>query len=161
MGLTMILPAMAMAQIAKTPRLRADDLSDVPARPVLLEVSYLGISTHGIEAALAAQMDLPTETGLMVVHVMPDSPAAGVLKPHDLLTRFEEQILNEPRQLGVFVRSRKEGETVTLTLFRAGKQQTVSVKLGKKAMPPLPGRFVPRERKVGTSEGVPAAGRAQ
>jgi serine protease Do len=154
---TMILPALAVAQPAKSLTIRGDDVTEVPAPPALQEVSYLGISTHGIEAALAAQMDLPPETGLVVVHIMPDSPAAGVLKQHDLLTRFEDQILIEPRQLGVLVRSKKEGDEVKLTLFRLGKQQTVSVKLGKKAMPPLPGRFVPGSRKVMTFEGGPLA----
>ena len=126
-------------------------------RPDLKDVTYLGVSTHSIDAALASQMELPPETGLVVVHILPDSPAAGVLKKHDLLTRFEDQILIEPRQLGVLVRSRKEGEEVKLTLFRGGKQQTVSVKLGKKAMPPLPEGFTPGMRRTMTFEGAPAA----
>ena len=154
---TMILPALATAQPAKSLTIRSDDVAEVRAPQPLQEVPYLGISTHGIEAALAAQMELPPETGLVVVHIMPDSPAASVLKQHDLLTRFEDQILIEPRQLGVLVRSKKEGETVKLTLFRSGKQQTVSVTLGKKAMPPLPGRFVPGSRKTITFEGEPLA----
>jgi serine protease Do len=127
------------------------------SRPELKEVTYLGISTHSIDATLASQMELPPETGLVVVHILPDSPAADVLKKHDLLTRFEDQILIEPRQLGVLVRSRKEGEEVKLTLFRGGKQQTVSVKLGKKAMPPLPEGFTPGMRRTMTFEGAPAA----
>jgi serine protease Do len=46
---------------------------------------------------------------------------------------------------------------VKLTLFRAGKKQTVSVTLAKKEMPPLPPRFVPGFRKVTTFEGEPIA----
>jgi serine protease Do len=119
----------------------------IKERPALKDVTFLGVSTHGIDAALASQMDLPPETGLVVVGVLPDSPAAGLLKEHDLLTRFEDQILIEPRQLGVLVRSRKEGDEVKFTLFRAGKSQTVKIRLGKRAMPPLPGLLVPGERR--------------
>jgi serine protease Do len=39
--------------------------------------------------------------------------------------------LIEPRQLGVLVRSHKEGDDVKLTYYRAGKQQTGHVKLAK------------------------------
>jgi hypothetical protein len=141
-GLT--LPAVLSAQPQEAEDVLIHD--HIQARRVLKEATFLGVSTHGIDAALAAQMDLPPETGLVVVNVMPDSPAAGVLKEHDLLTRFDDQILIEPRQLGVLVRSRKEGDEVKFTLFRSGKPQTVLVKLGKRAMPPLPERFTPGTR---------------
>jgi serine protease Do len=138
------LPAALLAQ----PQGTEDVLihNELKARPPLKDVTFLGVSTHGIDAALAAQMNLPPETGLVVVNIMPGSPAAGVLKEHDLLTRFDDQILIEPRQLGVLVRSRKEGDEVKFTLFRAGKPETISVKLGKRAMPPLPQPFVPGTR---------------
>lgn len=141
------------AQPAKSLTIRGEARDELPAPPELKEETFLGVSTHSVDAALAAQMDLPPETGLVIVQILPESPAAGVLKTHDLLTRFDDQILIEPRQLGVLVRSKKEGEEVKLTLFRTGKKQTVSVKLGKKLMPPLPGRFVPGARKVMTFEG--------
>ena len=147
----LLLPALAIAQRpAPGPAVGVAGPGEPPppAPPELKEVPFLGISTHGIDAALAAQMELPPETGLVVVRVLPESPAAGVIQEHDLLTRFEDQILIEPRQLGVLVRSRKEGDEVALTLFRAGKPQTVRVKLGKKAMPPLPARFVPGSRRA-------------
>ncbi|MGC4072124.1 MAG: PDZ domain-containing protein [Nibricoccus sp.] len=145
---TMLLPVLLPAQQAKTLTVRTDVPVEVPQPPALKEETFLGISTHSVDAALAAQMELPPETGLVVVQIMPDSPAAGVLKQLDLLTRFDDQILIEPRQLGVLVRSKKEGDEVKLTLFRAGKKQTVSVKLGKKAMPPLPARHEVRARKA-------------
>jgi hypothetical protein len=53
------------------------------------------------------------------------------LKVHDVLVRFDDQVLIESRQLGVLVRSHKEGDEVNLTYYRGGKQQTARVKLAK------------------------------
>ena len=148
MMLALLLPGVLAAQPAKTLTIHGEAPPEPPAPPALKEETFLGISTHSVDAALAAQMELPPETGLVVVQILPDSPAAAVLKPLDLITRFDDQILIEPRQLGVLVRSKKEGDQVTLTLFRAGKKQTVAVTLGKKLMPPLPGRYVPGTRRI-------------
>lgn len=149
MVLGLLLPGvLAAQQPAKVVTIHGEAPVEMPAPPALKEETFLGISTHSVDAALAAQMELPPETGLVVVQIAPDSPAAAVLKPLDLITRFDDQILIEPRQLGVLVRSKKEGDEVKLTLFRAGKKQTVTVKLTKKLMPPLPGKFVPGTRTI-------------
>jgi hypothetical protein len=99
------------------------------------ELTFLGLVTSNADAAMASQLELAPETGLVVVEVVPDGPAAGVLKVHDLLVRFDDQVLIEPRQLGVLVRSHKEGDEVKLTFYRGGKQQTARVKLAKHMVP--------------------------
>ncbi|MFT3868052.1 MAG: PDZ domain-containing protein [Nibricoccus sp.] len=95
------------------------------------EVTFIGLVTRNADDAVAAQLQMPKETGLVVVEVVPDGPAAGVLNVHDVLVRLDDQVLIESRQLGVLVRSHKEGDEVTLTYYRAGKQQTARVKLAK------------------------------
>lgn len=99
------------------------------------ELTFLGLVTRNADEAVAAQLELPPETGLVVVEVVPDGPAAGVLKVNDLLVRLDDQVLIETRQLGVLVRSHKEGDEVKLTYYRAGKQQTARVKLAKHLVP--------------------------
>lgn len=128
------------------------------AAPPLQDVTFLGVVTHSAMPAVTAQVDVPAETGLVVVEVQPDSPAAGVVKVNDLLIRLDDQILIEPRQLGVLVRSHKEGDEVKLTFFRGGRQQTAQVKLGKRAMPQAAERVrVFRNEVFGaTDDGLPA-----
>jgi serine protease Do len=97
-------------------------------------VTYLGIETGPVSATLSAQLGLNPGSGLVVIHVGASAPASGVLKAHDILLKFDDQILIEQRQLSVLVRGKKEGDEVTLTYLRGGKQETVKVKLGKHEM---------------------------
>jgi hypothetical protein len=119
------------------------------ARPVAVEtVTFLGIEAVPVDPALSKQLNLPKDTGLAVRTVIPNSPAAGLIEAYDILTKFEDQLLIEPRQLAVLVRARKAGDEVTITLVRGGKEQTAKVKLGQHEVPEFserPGRIERRE----------------
>lgn len=91
------------------------------AAPATGPVTFLGLEVVPVDEALAAQLKLPPEHGLVVRFVMPDSPAAAAgLQKHDVLTRLDDQLLIAPRQLSALVRSRKSGDTVQLSYVRAG-----------------------------------------
>ncbi len=55
-------------------------------------------------------------------NVVPDSPAAATLKKNDVLTKLDDQLLIEQRQLSVLIRNHKDGDEVTLTYIRGGKE---------------------------------------
>jgi hypothetical protein len=98
-------------------------------------VTFLGVETHPTDATLAEQLGLAKGTGLVVRAVSPDSPATAVLKKNDILLKLDDQVLIEQRQLAVLVRNHQEGDEVTLTYIRGGKQATARVKLGKHEVP--------------------------
>lgn len=99
-------------------------------------VTFLGISAQEIPDVLAAQLQLPEGQGLVVSFVQPDSPAAEAgLRKHDVVTRLDDQILIDGRQLSVLVRGREEGDSVTITRLRAGKEAKVTATLVKREMP--------------------------
>ena len=100
-------------------------------------VTFLGVETGPVSPTLTSQLGLQDGAGLIVNHVVPDSPAAGALKTHDILVKLDDQILIEQRQLSVLVRNHKEGDEVTLTYLRGGKQSTSKVKLGKRELPKM------------------------
>ena len=100
-------------------------------------VTFLGVATSPAGSAMADQLDLPKDTGLVVTQVMPDSPASNVLKRHDVLVKLDDQLLIEQRQLSVLIRNHKEGDEVTLTYIRGGKESTAKVKLAKHDAPKL------------------------
>jgi len=109
-----------------------------PGGPSEMEtVTFLGIETGPVSPTLAAQLGLNEGSGLVVTQLVPDSPAAGVLKQHDILLKLDDQILIEQRQLAVLVRGHKEGDEVTVTYLRAGKQATARVKLAKHDVPKI------------------------
>lgn len=104
-------------------------------------VTFLGVKVTGISPALTDQLGLAKGMGLVVSQILPESPATGVLKQHDILLKLNDQLLIEQRQLSVLVQSRKEGDDVSLTIVRAGKESVVKVKLGKHTPPPVTFRF--------------------
>lgn len=111
---------------------------DGPPGPVEMEkVAYLGVETMPVDPTVAAQLSLPRDTGLAVRRVAEGSPAASLLQKHDILTRLDDQILIDMRQLSVLVRNHKTGDEVKLTLIRGGKETTVKAKLGEREVPKL------------------------
>lgn len=99
------------------------------------KVTFLGVETGRVSPTVSAQLGIPERTGLTVLRVIEGSPSEGVLQEHDILTKFNDQVLvNEP-QLAVLVRAAKPGDEVTLTLLRAAKETKVRVKLGEHEVP--------------------------
>ncbi|HET7534885.1 MAG TPA: PDZ domain-containing protein [Candidatus Didemnitutus sp.] len=121
-----------------------------------IPVTYLGVVTAPVGRALASQLGLPNDTGLVVVQVALDSPASSILKEHDVLTKFGDQILIDQHQLSVLVRAKKEGEEVALTVYRGGKETTVKAKLGKREIPKVADNFF--EYSMGPGQGFKISG---
>jgi len=114
-------------------RIRHINAEDMPKE----KVTYLGVETGRVSRTVAAQLGITERTGLTVLRVIDDSPAAGALQEHDILTKFNDQILvNEP-QLSVLVRAQKPGDEVTLTLLRGAKETRARVKLGEHEVPKM------------------------
>lgn len=108
-------------------------------------VAFLGVETTPVGPALTAQLGLAKDTGLVIRHVVPESPAAGVLQAHDVILKLDDQLLIEPRQFSVLVRNHKAGEEVTVTYVRGGKQSTARIKLAQHDVPKLAGLEFPGE----------------
>jgi len=100
-------------------------------------VTFLGVETRPTDPTLADQLGLASGTGLIVRNVAPESPAAAVLKRNDVLLKLDDQVLIEARQLAVLVRNHKEGDEVSLTYIRGGKESTTKVKLAKHDVPKM------------------------
>lgn len=106
--------------------------------PVEMEkVAYLGVETMPVDPTVSAQLSLPRDTGLAIRRVAEGSPAASLLQKHDILTKIDDQILIDMRQLSVLVRNHKVGDEVKLTLIRGGKETTVKAKLGEREVPKM------------------------
>ncbi|MFX3681283.1 MAG: hypothetical protein ACN6I3_00005, partial [bacterium] len=66
--------------------------------------TFLGVETTRVGSTLGAQLGLDRGIGLVVARVVPDTGAAAALEKHDLLLKFEDQLLVTPDQLGVLVK---------------------------------------------------------
>lgn len=100
-------------------------------------VTYLGVLVAPIEPVVSAQLGLQKGIGLTVNHVAEDSPAekAG-LEKFDILKLLNDQILINPRQFQVLVRSKEEGDKIMLTILRKGSELKLEVTLGKHKIKP-------------------------
>lgn len=99
------------------------------------KVAFLGVAVSPAAPSLRAQLGIPEGTGLLVVHVEPDSAAVGKLEDYDVLTRFNDQVLVNQEQLTVLVASAGIGAEVKLTVIRKKSEQTVAVTLGQREVP--------------------------
>lgn len=120
--------------------------------------TFLGVETLPVSPTLTAQLGLPKGAGLVVGQIVPDSPAAASLQPHDILLKLDDQVLIEPRQFSVLVRNHNEGDEVTLTYVRAGKQGTAKVKLTKREVPKMAFFFGEGNGAFMTEPGMPGSG---
>ncbi len=102
------------------------------------QVAYLGVAVEPLHPAFSQNATNASEHkhGMLIAQVAKNSPAekAG-LKPHDLLTTYDDQKLFFPRQLVALVHEDSAGRKVNLGIVRQGKPQTISVTLGTHAMP--------------------------
>lgn len=104
----------------------------------LVKAAYLGVASSPASAVLRRQLQLAAGVGLVIEFVEPDSPAhgAGVL-PYDVLVRLNEQVIVNPEQLAVLVRTFEPNDEVRLSLIREGEPVEIPVRLTERAMKPL------------------------
>jgi hypothetical protein len=110
-----------------------NDVAEIVNPKMATEVrTWLGVAmaTDEIPEEVRAQLPVANGVGLLVREVIADSPAARVgLQKNDVLTRLDDQILTNPKQLRTLVGMKKEGDTVRITYLRKGQEASVEVKL--------------------------------
>lgn len=97
---------------------------------------YIGVRYISLTPALAKQLNLsinqgayiPEETGSIVRGGPADQ--AG-LRAGDVITKVEDQTLSVRSSLVSLIGSHAVGDTISLTIVRGGKEQTLDIKLGE------------------------------
>jgi hypothetical protein len=117
-------------------------------------VAYLGVTAKSVDDTLRAQLDLPDGVGVIVTSVDHKGPCADDIQLHDVLQKLDDQVLTDAHQFVTLIRLHKPGDTVTLSLIRQAKPETVKITLGEKKLsqpPPdaradaFPPGFTPEE----------------
>ena len=98
------------------------------------KVPFIGVVTSPLGEAVRAQTTLSEDVGLSVDVVSPDSPAAKAgLKAHDILAKYDDQLLCAAVQLSALVKRTGTGNKATLTVVRGGKELPIEVTVGEHA----------------------------
>ncbi len=118
---------------------------------------WLGVSVQDLTPELAQALNITTaRKGAIITDVQADTPAAKAgLKTDDVILRIDNEPIESSRGLTRTVGFRQPGETVKLDIFRNGKAQQLSVKLGERPdlegirQPPEPEREEDTGKKLG------------
>jgi 2-alkenal reductase len=97
-----------------------------------VEHPYIGISSQQVDPQIASALDLDkSQAGIVVTQVLPRTPAAVAgLQEGDVITMLDGQTIDNDHRLSSLLLARHVGETITLTLFRNGKQMQIRLVLG-------------------------------
>lgn len=99
-----------------------------PEQPELPK-HWIGVLGGPVTDELRAQIDIPEGQGVLVRHVVPESPAGKAgLKPFDILLQANDTKLADVGELTALVKSAGEGGgKITLDVLRRGKHETISI----------------------------------
>ena len=94
--------------------------------------SWLGVETNEVTSEVVKELKLPAERGVVIRGVTPDSPAAKAgLKENDVITEVNGQRVEGAAQFRRMIHEIPAGRGVSLSVWRDGRSQTISVTLGK------------------------------
>lgn len=93
---------------------------------------YLGVNIQTITPELAQALKLQDRHGALVSDVVPNSPAdqAGIQRG-DVMVNFNDKAVENSHDLAAMVAATPVGRTVPVSIRRQGKQQTLSLTVGK------------------------------
>ncbi len=89
---------------------------------------WLGVSIQELTPELAKSFGVSGKVGVLVASVVEDSPAAKAgIKAGDLILRFDDKTVSDPRALSLHVAGTPVGRTVEVELVRDGHPRQVRV----------------------------------
>jgi hypothetical protein len=93
--------------------------------------TYLGILFAPVPDIVYDQVpQLPRERGVVVSHVLPDSPASKAgLRRNDILLKYGDEAVRDCEQVARLVHDDKPGRKVGLAFLRGGKEESAEATL--------------------------------
>jgi hypothetical protein len=93
--------------------------------------TYLGVLFGPLPEALYDQLpQLPRGQGVLITHVLPDSPAAKAdLHRHDIVLSYDDTKVRDSEHFARLIQADKPERVVKLSLLRGGKEQSAEVTL--------------------------------
>jgi S1-C subfamily serine protease len=97
---------------------------------------FIGISYVPLTPRQAISLGLPAAAGITVDSVVPASPAATAgIKQGDVITKVNDQQIDQEHPLTSIMAKTRPGDKVTLTVIRGGQTQSIQITLGRSPSP--------------------------
>jgi len=115
------------------PSNQAKPIVDILKQKGKITRGWLGAEIQDVAKAQddASSLGFNSDHGVLIRGVLSGAPAAGQLKPGDVVTKLNNQPVKDADELRNAVALTEPGKTVTLGVYRNGKEQDVQVKLGE------------------------------
>lgn len=108
---------------------------------------FLGVAPAPVPEPLAEQLGLEEGTGVVIDHVVPDSPAAEAgLKRHDVLVAVDGEPIRSPDDLREKIGAHRPGDEVRLTVIQRGERKEITVQLAEAPEQPFEVEVLPAPR---------------
>ncbi len=90
---------------------------------------FVGVLFASVSEALYDQLpQLPRKQGVLVTHVLPDSPAAKAdVRKNDILLKYDDQKIRDCDDFAKLIRGSKPDHKVSLRLLRGGREMSMDV----------------------------------
>ena len=107
---------------------------------------HLGILVEGMTPELRAYFGVPSDRGLLVARVEPNSAAARAgLQVGDVLMSVQGQRVNQASDVLATLAQQRRGDIIRLDVMRSGRRLTLATQLPPREQPyPQPQNFQPR-----------------
>lgn len=104
---------------------------------------WLGISTEDVTPDIEKLLALPDTQGAMIGGISPGGPAAGKLRPGDVLTSLNGATITNPRALMIRTAEIPAGQVAHAQFWRDGSLQSADITIGAPPPDPVPGTVAP------------------
>jgi serine protease Do/2-alkenal reductase len=105
---------------------------------------WLGISTEDVTPEIQQLLALPGTQGALIGGTAPAGPAAGKLKPGDVLTSLNGAPITDPRSLLIRTAEIPAGQTTHAEFWRDGSKQSADITVAAPPPNPIPGTVTPQ-----------------
>ncbi|HET9809993.1 MAG TPA: trypsin-like peptidase domain-containing protein [Candidatus Limnocylindria bacterium] len=118
---------LGFAVSANTIRIVADEL----IKNGRVDRGYIGIQYAPLSPRAAVALGLPPAAGIQISAVVPGSPASGAgLRVNDVITKLNDQQIDQQHALQSLLLRFRPGERVRLTIIRGSETTTIELTLG-------------------------------
>jgi len=93
---------------------------------------FIGVQMQPVTKEIAEAIGLKEPRGALVAEALKDGPAAKAgIKTGDTIIAVDGESIKEARDLSRKIANAAPGKTVNVTVYRDGKERTVSIEVGK------------------------------